>query len=1060
MARVRTELTEETAAPRTIRPTEPAEVDVEAAAIVPRARIRRDPASASVPSAAPLSPRREGDGMRDSTRAKGTTKRRRPEAASPSRDGTRFGQISLLGLCAGSMFAAVSLASWSATDPSLSVSAGGPVANLGGPLGAYVADFLYQCIGWASWCVLLVGVWGVLRLAGRLAGSWWNALIGSFGLWMVATGLELLLGGAANRAFPVGGVLGLLTSQFLTANVGQAGGAIFVGLGIVIAATLLFGINWQPIAAGTVERVQTGTPRAARVFTSAVSAAGRGALDLSARAGEAVRARVGGGETDEESDFEEQIPVIDGAEVSVAGLVATGAQRNEPAVTDARGTVRAADPTLSVRNPVRPGAGTSPSDPWDIPKMRDSVWSAAPAPAPRLKLDENLEKPTEVSGRSLVHVEWATDSGIPAAASAADAVGLAGRTPVGYDVPSPRNLDPASAVRSASAPPTITPPNDAVRTPADAESWRDELDDGLPGDVMLDQPTFRAPTASGDPPSNAFGFADVPDEPIAFRPIVPDRPADPVPSRPAKSKRGGATVLPGDLSSGGVNDDGGAVRESDSPFNLPPLALLDEHPAIVGAADESRLQELASKLMSKLRDFQVEGRISAIRPGPVITSFEFEPAPGIKISKIAGLEKDVAMALMATSIRIVAPVPGRGVVGFEIPNDTRQTVWARDVFASAAFRDTSHILPIVLGKDTEGRPFVTDLASAPHLLVGGTTGSGKSVGVNVMLTSLIMTRSPAELRLILIDPKTTELTPYKDIPHLLHPVVTEVSLAAKVLDWTCEEMGRRYKLLADWKARGIGGYNEKVDVESANWTPEKARQYFPDWPAGELIPQPKRLPYIVVVIDELADLMMQVGKDVETSIARIAQKARACGIHLIVATQSPRKEVLTGLIKGNMPTRLAYRVGGGTESRIILDNMGAQGLLGKGDQLFMSPNAPGLVRIHGPFLTDREVEKVTDFCRAQGKPQYAPAIRMEDLDEAMDEVEELPEALAEHYDNVLAFAVQKGTISTSMIQRFTKLGYNRACFIMEHLERNGVVGPADGARPRKVLLRDVGELSG
>lgn len=1036
MARVRNESTESTASPKPSRGTDS---DNDAGgALVPRPRTRREPAAVETPRA-----RRDAESFAEPSRARGSVKRRRPEVAAQS---SRWGQVGLLAVVAGALFAGLALATWSPTDPSLSVAASGPVGNAGGPTGAYLADFLYQVVGWGAWCVLVVGAWAVLRLAGRLAGSWWNALVGTFGLWMVATGIELLAGGGAGRSFPVGGLVGLLTENLLTSGIGRAGTGIVVGLGVLVALTVLFGINWQPIAAKTVDRVQSGTPRAARAIGSVVASAGRGAISLGARAGQAVRGRA---QDESEEEFED-----DRSESSAVGPLVV-----RPLEAPAAPALVGMGPALPAL-PVSAGSTRSTLEErvsrprHDIPAPRESVWSEAAAPIPRVRLEEGLDAPTQVGSASFVRAEWATESGLPTPSvhppEPARRAG-ASRAPAevdAYDVPSPRAV--ASLAHERGEPRSSEP----------AHPQRNDLDElGLESGGN----THQSLAEPSDPPSNAFGFVDEPDaEPLAFRPIVPERPMDPPPPpRAAKGRRGSAAVLPGDLSSGGVNDDGGAVRASDSPFQLPPLSLLDEHPAVVGAADESRLHELATKLTTKLRDFQVEGKITAIRPGPVITSFEYEPAPGIKISKIAGLEKDVAMALMATAIRIVAPVPGRGVVGFEIPNDSRQTVWARDVFASAAFRDSRHILPIMLGKDTEGRPYATDLAKAPHLLVGGTTGAGKSVGVNVMLTSLIMTRPPSELRLILIDPKTTELAPYKEIPHLLHPVVTEVALAAKVLEWTCQEMDRRYKLLADWKVRGIEGYNEKVAVETASWTPEKARHYFPDWPAGELLPQPKTMPYIVVVIDELADLMMQVGKDVETSIARIAQKARASGIHLIIATQSPRSSVLTGLIKGNMPTRLAYRVGSGVESRIVLDSLGAQALLNKGDQLFMSPANQGLLRVHGPFLDDREVERITDFCRAQGKPQYAPAIRMDDdEDEFGDAVEELPEDLARHYDQVLEFAVQKGTISTSNIQRFTKLGYNKACIIMEHLEANGVVSPADGAKPRKVLIREVGEHTG
>ena len=332
----------------------------------------------------------------------------------------------------------------------------------------------------------------------------------------------------------------------------------------------------------------------------------------------------------------------------------------------------------------------------------------------------------------------------------------------------------------------------------------------------------------------------------------------------------------------------------------------------------------------------MKGEVVAIRPGPVITTFEYLPAPGVKVSKIAGLQDDIAMALKALRVRIIAPIPGKGVVGIEIPNDTRQTVWIRDMLASEAFRSEKGALPMALGKSVDGKPRVADLAKMPHLLVGGTTGSGKSVGVNSMLLSLIYTRTPEELRMILVDPKMLEFEMYRDIPHLLHPVVTDPKLASAALKWACTEMDHRYKMLSQWKVRNIANYNAKLEREMEDWTPAKARKYAPaDWPENEPPPPPKRMPYLVIVIDELADLMMVAGKDVEESIIRIAQKARAAGIHLIVATQRPSVNVITGLIKANMPSRIAFQVRTKIDGRTILDQNGAEALLGKGDMLFL-----------------------------------------------------------------------------------------------------------------------------
>jgi S-DNA-T family DNA segregation ATPase FtsK/SpoIIIE len=969
-------------------------------------------------------PTREGGGARGAAR-------RRPLADAPPAN-PQLGQILTLVGLAGSAFVALSLASWSPTDASLSVAnPGGATLNWCGPLGAYAADLLYQAFGWAAWSVLVVGAWLVMRLAGRVRRSLWNGLLGVLSLWMVATALDLGLGHEAARAFPAGGLVGVLTGDALTGHVGRAGGAIAVATGLLTALTVLFGINWQPLAAATVERVQTGTPQVGRLLGAATLAAGRGAVAVTARAGEAVRNRFTTEENADEAWEDEEVEVIEDPVAAPAPLLAGPA--------DGRSTAGRAPavPTARAPEPVE-----------ELPSMHGSVWSAVQPPARDAFVSPPVEKPTRVSGRTLVEVEFDADElSSPGSRRAA-------APPARATVPPPTHGLGASVV-PASPPPRdgdydVPAPRVSVARPSPntVEDDDDDIVDVVDDVVEVDDgPASQAVARFElDPPTNAFGMAEI---------RVPAEVAQELPvRRPPRGSRKGAEVMPGNLQSGGCNDDGRAVRESNQPFRLPPLSLLDEHPAIVGAADEGRLRDLASRLTAKLGDFGVDGRVSAIRPGPVITMFEYEPAPGIKLSKIASLADDVAMAIKALAVRIVAPLPGRGVVGVEVPNEVRQTVWARDVFASSEFRDSRHTLPIMLGKDTEGRPFVADLAKTPHLLVGGTTGSGKSVGINAMLVSLLMTRTPEELRLILVDPKMLEFELYKEIPHLLHPVVTNATLASKVLAWACEEMDRRYRMLGDWQVRNIENFNAKVETESADWSAEKARQYYPDWPEGSLLPVPRKLPYIVVVIDELADLMMVSGKDVETSIARIAQKARASGIHLIVATQRPSADVITGLIRSNMPSRLAYQVRTAAESRIILDAMGANALLGKGDLLFVPPGVSALTRIHGPFLSDEEVQRVADYCRAQGKPNYAPAIRLEDGDAVEEEIEELDEEMSRYYDQILNLAIEKGQISTSMIQRHLKLGYNRACTLMEQLERNGIVGPADGAKPRRVLAQE------
>ncbi len=515
---------------------------------------------------------------------------------------------------------------------------------------------------------------------------------------------------------------------------------------------------------------------------------------------------------------------------------------------------------------------------------------------------------------------------------------------------------------------------------------------------------------------------------------------------------GGSIALePGCLVSGGEAGEGRVVEPTDpgATYELPSLALLDRHDRDVMSVDKAKLEALARALEGKLRSFGIKGMVKAIRPGPVITIFEYLPDPGIKLSRISGLSDDIAMTMRAMRVRIVAPIPGRGVVGIEIPNKRRQIVWIRDILASEVYRKGDMALPLALGKSVGGRPIVADLAKMPHLLVGGTTGSGKSVGINSMLMSLLFARTPDELRLILVDPKMLEFEFYRDIPHLLHPVVTEVKMASAALRWACQEMDHRYRLLARKGARNIIGYNKKVEKEIALWN-ENTTDALDSTSPGQMPPpeRPRLMPYLVIVIDELADLMMQVAKEVEDSIVRLAQKARAAGIHLIVATQRPSVDVITGLIKANMPSRIAFQVRSKTDGRTILDQNGAETLLGKGDMLYLPPALSALERVHGPFVSDRELSSVTDYLRSQGLPVFEADIEVVDDDASGLGFQE---EYDDYYDIAVKLVTDVGKASTSMIQRHLKIGYNRAARIIETMEREGVVGPADGARPREVL---------
>ncbi|MFZ7111857.1 MAG: DNA translocase FtsK [Desulfatiglandales bacterium] len=475
-------------------------------------------------------------------------------------------------------------------------------------------------------------------------------------------------------------------------------------------------------------------------------------------------------------------------------------------------------------------------------------------------------------------------------------------------------------------------------------------------------------------------------------------------------------------------------------FNLPSLDLLDDPERNEGAQIQRQSLEMnARRLEKKLADFGVQGEVVEILPGPVITMYELKPAPGVKISKVVGLSDDLAMALRAPAIRIVAPLPGKGAIGVEIPNNKREMVLLKEVISAADFKTSANKLTIALGKDITGSPVIADLTRMPHLLVAGATGTGKSVSLNAMINSLLFKASPDMVRFLMIDPKRIELSVYQDIPHLLHPVVTNPKEATRALRWAVEEMERRYMLLSDRGVRNIEAYNRKAVKEKK--TPEEEAATGKD----------NVLPYIILVIDELADLMMTSSREVEEAITRLAQMARAAGIHLIIATQRPSVDVLTGIIKANFPARVSFQVSSKVDSRTILDTIGAENLLGDGDMLFLPPGVGRIVRIHGAFISEEEVKRVTAFLRSQMKPEYDPTIMAEVAKEEEDADDDFE--LDEKYDKAVELVTQTGHASISMIQRKLRVGYNRAARMIEVMEREGIVGPSDGVKPRDVYGR-------
>ncbi|MBW2523367.1 MAG: hypothetical protein JRI23_04300, partial [Deltaproteobacteria bacterium] len=532
-----------------------------------------------------------------------------------------------------------------------------------------------------------------------------------------------------------------------------------------------------------------------------------------------------------------------------------------------------------------------------------------------------------------------------------------------------------------------------------------------------------------------------------------------------KSKKGAGPRIV-DTSEGARTDRSGKRRGRASVktrFQLPTTDLLEPVRQADVGVDEQALRRRAKLLTKTLADYGVQGEVVEIHPGPTVTTFEVVPAPGTKVSKVAGLADDLALGL-SRKVRIVAPIPGKNRVGFEVPNDRRVPVNLRELVEDRRFLEMKAPLPCVLGRDIIGAPVFADLASMPHVIVAGATGAGKSVGLNVMLVSLLFRRTPDELRLLLIDPKVVELAPFDRIPHLLLPVVTDMKQAANALKWAVDEMERRYQLFANAGTRNIKTYNAwakrvRAGKEPLPPGPKKVRAVAPDGtevevPAakdGSDATPPELLPFIVVVVEEFADLMMQQGKDVEAAVARLAQKARAAGMHVIVATQRPSVDVITGLIKANFPTRIGYRVAQKVDSRTILDEQGAEHLLGKGDMLVKLNGTSECRRVQCPFCSEEEVQQVTDMLRAQGEPSYDESILIarDAEEEASDPGDAEQDPL---YDQAIRIVAETRKCSTSWIQRKLGIGYNRAAKIVETMERLNVVGPPNGSKPREILI--------
>ncbi len=633
------------------------------------------------------------------------------------------------------------------------------------------------------------------------------------------------------------------------------------------------------------------------------------------------------------------------------------------------------------------------------------------------------------------------------------------------------NDRPARAKKSRARKRSTAPSPSSKSTTPDGAA-EEEVDGDLPEIVVRgpEEEPKRRPAADED------------DEPEQAAPPARGKKAPPRPEELAKqAARDKAAPRPAAARSAPPSMPG-VIRLTEGAYELPPLHLFEAADKVETEFDRNFVLEQAQRLVSALGEFRIRGKVTKIHPGPVITRYEFKPEAGVKLSKIESLENDIAMALEAIRIRILAPIPGKATVGFEVPNKTRETVYIKEILAQENF-GAGMRLPLALGKDITGNVTNIDLAKAPHLLVAGATGSGKSVGVNAMICSLLYKCSPEDVRMVMIDPKMLELSIYEGIPHLLLPVVTDPEKAALALRWAVQEMERRYTLLSNAQVRDIAGYNRKLPELIAAWEVEKrqielaaleasrdARELGEDAVAGSELPgmtigedgqpvpctggielpeRPTKLPYIVVIIDEFADLMMVASKEVEQCVARIAAKARAAGIHLIVATQRPSVDVITGTIKNNFPSRIAFQVTSDADSRTILDGKGAKQLLGMGDMLHMDRGMQPQ-RVHGCFVSEDEILEVVKFVKRQAKPVYNMDI-VRKRDEGGDGGD-LDEGLDPLYDRAVEIVAESQKVSTSMLQRRLGIGYNRAAKIVEAMEERGVIGPARGTTPREVYV--------
>ncbi len=905
----------------------------------------------------------------------------------------------------------LSLASWQVDDPSFSYASGEPARNWLGFPGAALADLCFQLFGIGTLVLLLPpALWG-WSLARRVApGRMLLRLIA----WLASTVLACGLLGfvAAPESWPLptglGGLIGSGFTTLATTVTGETPQPVTAVLFAIIIAAPTLALYWLALGLGrpTLPAGAAGTGKAKGDKTTERKTGARAARSGSL----AQRTEPTLDDTSADRDGEDR-PERDSVFDVVLGMVAHMGYSAGAALRRARAGI-AARRAAETAAPVWREGGVEPS------------LDGRPAPADH---EPGFGHPTE---------------------------GMAPRVAVSRRIHEPGAPDPdsydATAVNDAEY--DDEPPFAPDRDADDADAFEDEpprwdMQTPLRGPMAA---ATRAPVASPRvAPQPEPRRAPTPTPAVASEPTVAPRVTAAAP-RPQPGQRAAREAQ-------------GSLLDEPHGFELPPLGLLalPQHKGLNPEHDPERLEALARKLEGVLEDFGVKGDIINVRPGPVVTLFELEPAPGIKSSRVISLADDIARSMSAISAR-VAVVPGRNAIGIELPNQTRETVYLREMLASSDFEKMRGKLPICLGKTIGGEPIIADLAKMPHLLIAGTTGSGKSVGINTMILSLLYQMTPEQCRLIMIDPKMLELSIYDGIPHLLTPVVTDPNKAVVALKWAVREMEDRYRKMSKIGVRNIDGFNMRVtETKKRGEVITRTVQTGFDHETGEPIFESEEfdlepLPYIVVIVDEMADLMMVAGKDIEGAIQRLAQMARAAGIHMVTATQRPSVDVITGTIKANFPTRISFQVTSKIDSRTILGEQGAEQLLGNGDMLYMAGGGR-IRRLHGPFVSDGEVESIVTHLKSQGAPDYLDSITAEE-----DEGDEAAMAAGggddyagsgdELYDKAVHVVLTDKKVSTSYIQRRLAIGYNKAATLIERMEKEGVISAANHAGKREILV--------